>query len=445
MAHESADNQRGIDKAGGIAPLITLLEGHPEVHRDVAGALWSLAADTDNQTTIAQKGGIPPLVELLKVGSLGVHETAAGALDALAQTAHNRVLIADAGGIPLLVALFDGGSLEAIEQASSALQKLVQQNEVNQKDVVNEAVSMLKNGSAEAQEHVTALLRNLAQDPENRASIAKAGAVPELVRQLEMGSEKAMGMAAGGLALIALKSAEFRATVTNELVKLLGSNKEAVRQRASEALTDMAADEGGGGRKGTTSVANGVPLVNLLKDGLKDGRVEAQEYALRSLLSVSDAAAKQKIVDAGCIGALIASLARPAVGHRAGARRRGHLGTRASRRQRRCHPKRQGHRPARRAALQGHRRRQGPRRHHARADGAPCRRLVRDRRSRRRLRVHRVASRPVARPARGRGARAVGDCGGQPGHAVADRRRGRDLATCADGGRVAHSRGAALG
>ena len=308
MAHESADNQRGIDKAGGIAPLITLLEGHPEVHRDVAGALWSLAADTDNQTTIAQKGGIPPLVELLKVGSLGVHETAAGALDALAQTAHNRVLIADAGGIPLLVALFDGGSLEAIEQASSALQKLVQQNEVNQKDVVNEAVSMLKNGSAEAQEHVTALLRNLAQDPENRASIAKAGAVPELVRQLEMGSEKAMGMAAGGLALIALKSAEFRATVTNELVKLLGSNKEAVRQRASEALTDMAADEGGGGRKGTTSVANGVPLVNLLKDGLKDGRVEAQEYALRSLLSVSDAAAKQKIVDAGCIGALIASL-----------------------------------------------------------------------------------------------------------------------------------------
>ena len=123
-----------------------------------------------------------------------------------------------------------------------------------------------------------------------------------------MGSEKAMGMAAGGLALIALKSAEFRATVTNELVKLLGSNKEAVRQRASEALTDMAADEVAEGARGTTSVANGVPLVNLLKDGLKDGRVEAQEYALRSLLSVSDAAAKQKIVDAGCIGALIASL-----------------------------------------------------------------------------------------------------------------------------------------
>ena len=53
---------------------------------------------------------------------------------------------------------------------------------------------------------------------------------------------------------------------------------------------------------------NGVPLVNLLKDGLKDGRVEAQEYALRSLLSISDTAAKEAIVEAGCIKPLIASL-----------------------------------------------------------------------------------------------------------------------------------------
>ena len=54
------------------------------------------------------------------------------------------------------------------------------------------------------------------------AQALEAGAVPQLVKQLECGSEKAMGMAAQGLALIALKSAEHRATVTHELVKLLG-------------------------------------------------------------------------------------------------------------------------------------------------------------------------------------------------------------------------------
>ena len=56
-----------------------------------------------------------------------------------------------------------------------------------------------------------------------------------------------------------------------------------------------------------TRVANGIPLVNLHKDGLKDGRVEAQEYALRSLLSVSDAASKEAIVEAGCIPLLLAA------------------------------------------------------------------------------------------------------------------------------------------
>ena len=109
----------------------------------------------------------------------------------------------------------------AKEQAMGGLEALVFQNVVNQLSVVNEAVAMLRNGSPVAQEHVTQLLRNLAQDPENRNAIAKAGAVPELVRQLETGSEKAMGMAASGLALIALKSAEHRATVTNELRQAL--------------------------------------------------------------------------------------------------------------------------------------------------------------------------------------------------------------------------------
>ena len=50
-------------------------------------------------------------------------------------------------------------------------------------------------------------------------------------------------------------------------------------------------------------------LVNLLKDGLKDGRVEAQEYALRSLLSLSDVTAKAQIVEAGCIPPLISCIA----------------------------------------------------------------------------------------------------------------------------------------
>ena len=196
-------------------------------------------ANKENQVTIAQAGGVAPLVELLKEGALSAQETVAGALHALAETADNRVDIAGRGGIPLLVSL-DGGSEVTIEQA--ALQTLVVHNVPNQLAVANEAVAMLKGGSTGAQEHVTKRSASSRRRP-TTAGDRQGGAVPELVRQLECGSEKAMGLAAQALALIALKSAEHRATVTHELVKLLGSNKEAVRQRASEALTDMAADD----------------------------------------------------------------------------------------------------------------------------------------------------------------------------------------------------------
>ena len=133
-----------------------------------------------------------------------------------------------------------------------------------------------------------------------------------LVHQLENGSDKAMGMAASGLALISLKSAEHRATVTQELVKLLASNNEAVRQRASEALRDMAEDEGSKAKKNVTA-GGGAPLVNLLKDGLKDGRVEAQEYALWSLSALTGSPSSwhteaDAIVNAGGIKPLIAAL-----------------------------------------------------------------------------------------------------------------------------------------
>ena len=62
---------------------------------------------------------------------------------------------------------------------------------------------------------------------------------------------------------------------------------------AAAALRDTAAAAGSDAREmAMIAFAGGVgPLYNLLKDG----SVEAQEYALRSLLSISDTAAKEAI------------------------------------------------------------------------------------------------------------------------------------------------------
>ena len=67
--------------------------------------------------------------------------------------------------------------------------------------------------------------------------------------------------------------------VTQELVALLGSSISAVRHRAAEALRGMNAEAGSDSRMSIAMAGGITRFVSLLKDG----SVEAQEYALWSL------------------------------------------------------------------------------------------------------------------------------------------------------------------
>lgn len=65
--------------------------------------------------------------------------------------------------------------------------------------------------------------------------------------------------------------------MTQQLVKLLADDSEEVRQRSGLALREMSS-EGGDDSQRAVAMAGGVgPLVALLKDGLRDGMLEAQE------------------------------------------------------------------------------------------------------------------------------------------------------------------------
>ena len=100
--------------------------------------------------------------------------------------------------------------------------------------------------------------------------------------------------------------------MSKELVGLLGSTNEAVRQHASEALRDIGSEGGSHSSELLSGSGSGAQLVTLLKDGINARRVEAQEYALSSLASpalLSDATARQSIIDAGCIEPIITALA----------------------------------------------------------------------------------------------------------------------------------------
>ena len=314
LADEHATNQAAIAEAGAVPLLVALLSGAPEAHRDAAGALWSLAANVDNQRLIACESGIVPLVRLLKESNPATQETAAGALCLLSETlADNRVMIADADGVAALVAIFeDRGTALAKQQASGALANLVIKNTVNQYAVSRALVSMLGNAATSllAQEHVTSLMLQLAQErapvghADNRGALSKAGAIPLLARQLEVGTPLAMSAGASALSQLALSSTEVRIQVTAELIILLGSDVESVRKRAGGALKDMAA-EGGSHSQMSVSMSGGIDrFVSLLIDG----SLEAQEYSLWLLWQATDTESKVSIARAGCAQPIIAVL-----------------------------------------------------------------------------------------------------------------------------------------
>ena len=65
--------------------------------------------------------------------------------------------------------------------------------------------------------------------------------------------------------------------VTQQCVRLLGDESEEVRQRAGVALREMSSEGGDESQKAVAMAGGVAPLVALLKDGLRDGMVEAQE------------------------------------------------------------------------------------------------------------------------------------------------------------------------
>ena len=305
LASHNSANQISIAEAGAVPLLIGLL-GVPssELHRDAAGALWSLAdGQQANQSLIASSGGIVPLIGLL--AEPPSQDTSAGALHSLAALEANRVAIADAGGVGALVNIFQSGNDAAKSEAAGALATLAMGNEKNQHAVAQSAVKMLVKAPplSPCALDVCRLLHELALSSENRNALSKAGAIPQLALHLRDGTASGQTMAANALSKIALKSAQHRLQVTQQLITLLGSDVEAVRQRAGTALKAMSAEGDHGGQHLTVAMAGGIDrFVSLLKDG----SVEAQEYTLSLLWQSTDTASKRSMATANCSRHVIA-------------------------------------------------------------------------------------------------------------------------------------------
>ena len=370
MAADHTPNQKCVADEGGIPLLVALLEDHPWVRREAAGALWSLSGtgavgsgggsgdggsggggsgpgggeggiQDANQQLIAASGGIPKLIKLLKVEKdlnrrrvskeskanakaqqqqrRGPEETAAGTLHAMTNRARNRELIFDADGVSFLVPLLfePAASASAKEEASGTLLALSDSSPERVSVVLMQLVAALSKLNLDARgppptESINTALVVIdtltSGGDENREAFGKSGVIAQLVRQLNGGSEQAQRLSSSALSKIAKMSIKLRIAVSQSIITLLTSDILEVRQRAGALLREQAMGGTSSREQARETVTAGgiAPLVELLKDSR--GYLEACEYSLWSLSLIADAAGRALMVRDGCIEPLIRSL-----------------------------------------------------------------------------------------------------------------------------------------
>ena len=181
-------------------------------------------------------------------------------------------------------------------EVTGALLTLVIDNPANQMAIATKLVATIVNGPeayeatnvaamarVEAQEHATNVIYQLSLDRDNKEALQRTGSIAQLVRMLRGGTEKSQKVSADALGQITRMSTDLRIQVTTQVVTLLTNLNQDVRQRASKVLREMNEGKGDEVASKEAAVAAGVkPTVDLLKEGLKSNKVEAQEYALWS-------------------------------------------------------------------------------------------------------------------------------------------------------------------
>jgi len=96
----------------------------PDLQAKAAATIWSIAGREDNRKRIMDAGGIAPLVKMIQTNHLDCQSKASGAIRCLTMSAFTRVDFEKAGSIPHLVVLLSSGNQEVTINAAGALENL---------------------------------------------------------------------------------------------------------------------------------------------------------------------------------------------------------------------------------------------------------------------------------------------------------------------------------
>ena len=220
LVFSHADSRDAVRRAGGIPPLVALLNEAATAEK-AAAALSNMAySNSKNQDAIRDAGGIVPLLRVMmeNTGSKAA-EKAVSALYSLALNERNQEAIRKAGGIPPLVALVSEGARSKVAGNSAGALSSLALNDTNQdairraqgiQPLVNLLTELLAAGAdSRVMGNAACALANLAySNTANQQAVADAGGILPLVTLLQAGADsKAAKCAADALCHLALNTA----------------------------------------------------------------------------------------------------------------------------------------------------------------------------------------------------------------------------------------------
>ena len=251
-----------IAAAGGIAPLIALLDGREvnssaKAQQDAAAALAELALLPRNKVSIEQNGGIAPLCELLCAYAEVLPEHTIEEANALRRVANNSKRFAAAALARLAVDVSQSKTGRKGEKAEAKAKALAAQSadtpgtgaegsrvslaeQIALAGAVQPLVNMLSGDAGlEAQEEAAGALCELAAYEKNRIAITESGAIGPLVSLLACDRSKARERAEAALVRLSIEDAN-RVLIIEQLVGMLMIDPSPYSSAAEKKAADAA-------------------------------------------------------------------------------------------------------------------------------------------------------------------------------------------------------------
>uniref|UniRef100_A0A8B9NGI4 Armadillo repeat containing 3 n=1 Tax=Accipiter nisus TaxID=211598 RepID=A0A8B9NGI4_9AVES len=280
-----------IFEQGGLEPLIRLLSSpDPDVKKNSVECIYLLVQDFQSRAAVRALNVIPPLLELLKSEYPVIQLLALKTLEVISKDRETRIILGENKGLDCLLKIleineFSDLHVEALAVLGNCLEDVCTLQLIQQTGGLKKLLSLVGVSTVpDIQKNAAKAITKAAYDSENRKILNEEEVEKCLINLLEIDNDGVKIAAAQAISAMCENLASkraFRLQGIPQLVQLLSSDNEEVKEAAVTALASLTAASPS--NASAVAEAEGIePLVNTL-NAQRDGAIANAATVLTNL------------------------------------------------------------------------------------------------------------------------------------------------------------------